>query len=309
MTRRPWMRALDFTTFFAFPLFLLAARAQATHPLPGPHFLACEARGDSVHLSWDELGISRELHQALLFRDGGQIAVLEPESLSHDDPHVPPGLHTYRLDIVSSAAEKQPTIASRSCEVDVAGGGITCEVFGGIAQPPQVVITWEPPSNDGRTAAIEVHRDGELVAELPAEATGYSEEPLAGAHAYTVIAVIASDAGKKRLVLGECIVEYEPPVIGGFIRADANGDESYDISDPIFLLLYLFLRGREPPCRDAADIDDSGVLDITDAIYALSNLFGGGPPPPAPFPGCGHDPTPSDLGCELYPLCFTPPPP
>lgn len=87
-----------------------------------------------------------------------------------------------------------------------------------------------------------------------------------------------------------------PPGDPIFLRGDANSDLQVDITDPIFLLNYLFLGGGEPPCEDAGDADDSGVLDITDAVYVLNHLFQGGPELPFPgieVPGC--DPTPDDL--------------
>jgi hypothetical protein len=42
------------------------------------------------------------------------------------------------------------------------------------------------------------------------------------------------------------------------------------------------------------DADDNESLDITDPIYILSFLFLNGPPPSEPFPVCGVDST--DLG-------------
>ena len=46
---------------------------------------------------------------------------------------------------------------------------------------------------------------------------------------------------------------------------------------------------------DAADANDDGSIDIADAIYLLSYLFGGGDQPPPPFPDPGIDPTPDTL--------------
>ncbi|MBI4603842.1 MAG: hypothetical protein HY721_17950 [Planctomycetes bacterium] len=83
---------------------------------------------------------------------------------------------------------------------------------------------------------------------------------------------------------------------GGFIRGDANGDFKVDISDAVKTLRYLF-SGDEIGCADAADIDDSGVVQITDPIVLLDHLFRGGSAPPPPFPDAGPDPTPDALGC------------
>ena len=85
-----------------------------------------------------------------------------------------------------------------------------------------------------------------------------------------------------------------------FVRGDVNGDGTRNLSDPIFLLVHLFLGGEAPGCLDAGDANDDGSLEITDAIYSLSFQFLGGPPPASPFPDCGPDPTPDGLGCEAF---------
>lgn len=82
-----------------------------------------------------------------------------------------------------------------------------------------------------------------------------------------------------------------------FVRGDVNQDRIVDTSDAIGVLLHLFRPGFVAPCEKAADVNDSGSVDLTDAIYALSFLFKGGARPPAPFAGCGTDPTPDALGC------------
>ena len=88
-----------------------------------------------------------------------------------------------------------------------------------------------------------------------------------------------------------------------FRRGDANADGAHDVSDPIFILLFLFAGGLEPPCKKSADTDDSARLDATDPIYVLYHLFLSGPPPGSPFPACGRDPSPDKLGCEAYAPC------
>jgi hypothetical protein len=77
-----------------------------------------------------------------------------------------------------------------------------------------------------------------------------------------------------------------------FRRGDANGDGGVDLSDAVYTLSFLFGGGPTPDCRDAADADDDQELSITDAIYSLGYLFLSGEPPPAPGPAsCGDDPT------------------
>ena len=102
---------------------------------------------------------------------------------------------------------------------------------------------------------------------------------------------------------------YELPT--GFHRGDADVDGSLNISDPLFVLRFLFLGGPAPPCLEAADANDDADLDATDAIFVLGYLFLGTESPPSPGPPgqpCGivHDPlgTRNNLGCNAYPACL-----
>lgn len=96
-----------------------------------------------------------------------------------------------------------------------------------------------------------------------------------------------------------------PTVVDGtlhvarFRRGDANGDSSVNIADAIFLLLARFIGGDPPACRDAADVNDDGVIDLADPISVLGGLFVPAsvlPPLPGPYE-CGVDPTPDGLDC------------
>ncbi len=63
--------------------------------------------------------------------------------------------------------------------------------------------------------------------------------------------------------------------------ADASGTVS--ISDAVFIISYIFGGGPAPTHPEAADVDCSGVLTISDAVYLVSYIFGGGG---APCQGC-----------------------
>lgn len=106
---------------------------------------------------------------------------------------------------------------------------------------------------------------------------------------------------EPRLVDGRVIIEGTETT---FRRGDNNGDGELDVSDAVFLLLYLFAGGLEPECQKSADADDSGILDLTDATYLLDFAFLLGPAPASPFEDCGVDPTLDDLGCASHGPCL-----
>ena len=93
-----------------------------------------------------------------------------------------------------------------------------------------------------------------------------------------------------------------PPI--PFRRGDVNGDDSFDISDPIGLLGCLFLDGGCPRCPDLLDANDDGRVDISDPVYLLDWRFQGGSEPAPPLLECGEDPTQDELrDCEERASC------
>ncbi len=77
-----------------------------------------------------------------------------------------------------------------------------------------------------------------------------------------------------------------------------------NISDAETILGTLFkAEPRDLACEKTADVDDSGTLDITDAVYLLRFLFLAAPPPPAPYPECGNDESADSLPCESFGAC------
>lgn len=85
-----------------------------------------------------------------------------------------------------------------------------------------------------------------------------------------------------------------------FVRGNANNDaeNKVDLGDVIFILNAIFVPGSPAPnCADAADANDDGAITISDPIYILLYLYCGGLPPPLPFPAAGVDPTEDELSC------------
>jgi hypothetical protein len=92
-----------------------------------------------------------------------------------------------------------------------------------------------------------------------------------------------------------------------FRRGDATSDGVSNITDVVSLLRYLFSQRLDPRCLDAMDVDDSGRVDITDAVLLLDFLFRSPAATIAePSAGCGLDLTEDSLTCDGPTACSDP---
>jgi hypothetical protein len=68
-----------------------------------------------------------------------------------------------------------------------------------------------------------------------------------------------------------------------YLCADANADESINISDAVYLIAYILAGGPEPSPLLAGDANCDQAVNISDAVYLIAYIFAGGPKPCA---GC-----------------------
>lgn len=83
-----------------------------------------------------------------------------------------------------------------------------------------------------------------------------------------------------------------PICLNDFIRGDADNSGSVNINDAVFILSYLFGQGQSPVCFDSADVKDDESISIADATFLLGYLFPNGNSPnniSQPFPNAGTD--------------------
>lgn len=64
-----------------------------------------------------------------------------------------------------------------------------------------------------------------------------------------------------------------------FLCGDADGNYVVNISDAVYLIGYIFGGGEAPEPPAAADADCDAIVNISDAVYLVGYIFGGGPAP------------------------------
>ncbi len=63
---------------------------------------------------------------------------------------------------------------------------------------------------------------------------------------------------------------------------DADGNGIVNISDAVFLIAYIFGGGDAPNPLCQGDADGNAIVNISDAVYLIAYIFGGGDPPHCP---------------------------
>lgn len=64
-----------------------------------------------------------------------------------------------------------------------------------------------------------------------------------------------------------------------FQLGDANGDQTVDVGDVVFLVNYLYRNDTAPDPIEAGDANCDGIVNVGDVVYLVSYLYRNGPPP------------------------------
>jgi hypothetical protein len=67
----------------------------------------------------------------------------------------------------------------------------------------------------------------------------------------------------------------KPPYVCG----DADGNDEVSISDAVYIINFIFGGGPAPTPLEAADVDCSGNVSISDSVFIINFIFGGGAAP------------------------------
>jgi YVTN family beta-propeller protein len=165
--------------------------------------------------------------------------------------------------------------------------------------PSGVSLSWSPVTSaffsiDGYNVYRSRFSDGRARTKLntlPVTNTAYLDQTVTPRTYYYVVTAL----GKGRETAPSSQVAVAVGSATFFLRANCNGDDKVDISDAIYSLGFLFGGGSAPPCADACNSNGDLAHDISDAVYTLGFLFSGGPPP-GTFPECEGS-TPPDGDC------------
>ncbi len=63
------------------------------------------------------------------------------------------------------------------------------------------------------------------------------------------------------------------------VYGDADGNSIVNISDAVYLIAYIFGGGDPPNPMLSGDADCNGIVNISDAVFLIAYIFGGGDPP------------------------------
>ncbi len=63
---------------------------------------------------------------------------------------------------------------------------------------------------------------------------------------------------------------------------DANNTGTINISDAVYVINYIFGGGPSPNPICLGDANGTGSVNISDAVYIINFIFGGGPTPRCP---------------------------
>src|SRR2546428_11318093 len=127
----------------------------------------------------------------------------------------------------------------------------------------------------------------------------FMRRPLARALGAAVLLLLALPAARLFPQSGDCT----------FVRGDISGtlpgnEPVVDLNDGVDILAFLFIGRSVPKCLAAADVNDNGIVELSDYTYLVNFLFNGGPPPPPPLPPPRTGPPPPPSPPPAPPAAF-----
>jgi hypothetical protein len=180
----------------------------------------------------------------------------------------------------------------------------TGDAFSELDLAPDVFVVAELTNDPNRKGIFAVEEGGELFGDgspgSPATAAGRRVNFFLQDQGGNFL---TADAEALLIAAINWLADLEDVPAGpAFVRGGCNDDGMVDVSDALCALSGLFL-GQAIRCRAALDVNGDGAVDVSDPIVLLSHLFLGGVQPAPPYPACGPGERPTDeaLGCAEPP--------
>ena len=175
---------------------------------PAPESLSCTPQGTDVLLSWSNAAVYDSVE---VLRNSVVIATLPGSSTSLTDVNPGAGAQSYFVRGVTAGADSP----AASCGVFIPPspvGSLTC-----VTNQNLVNLSW---TNSHTYDALEIRRNGILVATLPGTSTSYLDDPGAGNHEWSVISVLQSFSSSAVL----CNQTIQPLAPTGFSCGSSAGN-------------------------------------------------------------------------------------
>lgn len=159
----------------------------------------------------------------------------------------------------------------------------------------QLTVTFTPQPNpwwsemELHIVPFQVIQPGMLQIQCPSAEIPFVQIPLVPGQAPFSVLLGTIPPGPAQLTLssggGLCLamdswgLRSLVPTFPEFVCGDADGNSAVTISDAVFLINYIFGGGPAPMPLLAGDADCSGAVTISDAVTLINYIFSGGPAP------------------------------
>jgi hypothetical protein len=118
--------------------------------------------------------------------------------------------------------------------------------------------------------------------------------PISGAGLYEYeLGTITYPGSSQLLITANGAVEFDFWGLAPFtacqgICGDANGDETVNVSDAVYIINYVFVGGGAPVPLACGDANSDGTVNVSDAVYIINYVFVGGGAPGDCNPGSAN---------------------
>ncbi len=214
------------------------ASAGSANVIGGPSNFTCSSVNLEVSLAWT----NGDSYPVVIERNGNEIHTTAADVAEYTDTVSEPGTYTYRI---YGSIDGVPTLAAE-CVLNIPGQveDLECTSTNGI-----VDLTWSNPSDN---TAVQIHRNGSHLIDLPADTTSYTDNDApSGLNTYTVRLINGDSVGSPASC--EVITLLPPEIVS--CSSDA-GVVTVELSFPS-------PTAKVRIFRDGDEVTPAGGLEVT----------------------------------------------